>query len=1041
MSGDLLAIQFRGIDEGADPKSQPAGTLLRALNCRMDKARRLKKRGGTDPLIRTLKAGGSIAAGTKLVAYPSGDIGLLDSQKLYGQDPTTDKWIPIEETTSPFTVRTRSLAEADRGIVSVDTVISGDLMFSVYEQSGLGTGTGGLAGRMYFQVENVATGQTVHPPTLVDYVVGGTRPRLLLGATAAHIVFLAPAALYTQSIDLVTFALGTLKLLAIHVAASTSRCFDAILINMAGGEAICVAYELDAGANRMILSTWLTATYAFQVSNTVAGSGGAGITRASLAYCPLADVVAVIWSSGTVLGCYAATMTRAMVSVVTMTPVIAAWQMDSVFIAEYDATHLIVGATVNRAYDIGVQDLVHGHVVTATLSDAGLGPTYRLTICMTNATKPWKQGGRWFVGASVIINEGMSTTDLIPQGSFVVNEMVFADPASAGGYKPGIMVANLENQTGGLQGQAVVAQQNKAAVDADGNVWLASPYRLREPFSDNDSLTFGWNSNRIHLGGEDYLRTTQIGSGVLAACAAPLWLDGATALPYGFEHAPKIRSVTATAGGGLLAGTYSYVAMYVWIDANGVKHRSIPSPPFSGTTAGGNLTLTVVIGTTALGAKSQNGRTGTDIANQVIIELYRTTNLGTIHYRLLECLPANQTDLVGITVTDSFPDTDISSTGTVPLSSQLVVYTETGELADVPPPALITCATHRGRLCGIDGTLRTVWFSKDQTEDTKIAPGFNEVLVLSFAGDKSSLASMDDKLAVLGPSSVDVVFGAGPDATGAGEWQVQLVQSDVGCVNPKATVACPSGVLFESQNGISLLTRDLVVTWVGKVVEDTLAQFPVITSAVLAATDHEVRFTCNAADGVTGIVLAWDYFHQIWFTRTYTDVDDTADASVPFVDAAIVNGVYTLLTAGGQIYQETKEHFLDSGTLYVERDILLAPISPAGPMGWCRVKDLSLLGTGVSDHDLSVSLARDYATSFEQTKSFAATTPPVAVGPLTKCRITYKNQQCRATQIRIQDLTPTAGTLGDGEGAIYEGLALRVTVKPTVAKTAPTEQG
>ncbi len=459
---------------------------------------------------------------------------------------------------------------------------------------------------------------------------------------------------------------------------------------------------------------------------------------------------------------------------------------------------------------------------------------------------------------------------------------------------------------------------------------------------------------------------------------------------------------------------------------------------------GDNLTLSIVVTVTSVSSRQHDGRNGLDMANPVMIELYRTTIGGTVHYRLQETVAINDpigATLGAITITDNSADADVSFFTTVPLASQAVVYTETGELGNTPPPASIACVTHRGRLVLIDSWKRGVWFSKDCTEDPRIGPGFSETLYLGFAADKNALASLDDKLVVFGTHTIDVVHGAGPDAAGNGEWQTQAIQTDVGCVNPRSAVSTPSGVLFQSNRGIEMISRDLVVTWVGKAIEETLAAFPTITSATLVADQHEVRFTCMANNEASGIVLAWDYLHGIWFTRTYKDTADTEDESIPFVDAALIGGVYTMLTSGGQVYLETTEHSLDDGVDYVERDILLAPISPAGPMGWCRVKDLSVLGTGVSDHDMTISIARDYSTSFEQTVEFVAETSPVDIGPLTKCRITYKNQQCRATQVRIQDLTPTEGEIADGEGAIYEGLALRVTAKPTVAKTTPSEQG
>ena len=1028
MSSDLLAIQFRGIDEGADPKSQPAGTLLRALNCGMDKARRLKKRDGTDSYPKTRTDSDSLATGKNLIAYPNGDTGLYDGQDVFNRSKPSESWHPVDRI-GPHVATSRALTDSASSVSGSDYIVYGDTMLVATHTVGIG---------IFIHAVNRVTGQSILTPTIVvvTAVTSAQKPRLILGATQAFILWRGINEVRVRSINLTTFALGTSTNLA-SPNASTGGDFDACIGTSSAGEVIYVVYDLQVGVSTPQVNSFLTATLVADQAINVAGCSGT-TTSYCIAFCPLANKVALVIADN-------AAFTRAIMltvdlAVSTALTTLEAANSEYVICAEYDATFIVVGwqktaSTAGSTHRTRLFVSGKAHMATLTVNNA----TKRSNIGTRKPSKPWSTGGRWYTAVLIDAEAETSTAKVLPQQSIVVLEMIFTVGVSASPLSPDNHVGTLENLTGFHDLNGLI---QKPMVDADGAVWVPSAYRKFEPVDSLQVLRTGYNIHALVVDDVSHMQSAKLGAGAFMSGLVPMWADGAGCMPYGFQIAPLVYAVIS-GGGNMVNGAYTYVACYVWIDSNGVTHRSLPSPPVTVVSAAGNKSALVTISMTGISSKQQDGRITTDVANPVFIELYRTLVNGTIHHLLpdLFTFAINDPTLHRLQVNDTYADSNVVTSGTVPLSTTQIVYTETGELGNIPPPASIAVAAHRGRLVLIDSTKRTLWFSKDSTEDPKVAPGFNEALVLSFASDKIALATLDDKLIVFGEESIDVVFGVGPDATGNGEWQVQGVQTDVGCTNPLSPVTYPGGVLFQSARGIEALSRELTITWVGKVVEETLAAFPTITSATLVAREHEVRFTCNAEDGLTGIVLAWDYLHQIWFTRTYRDAADTDDESVPFVDAALIDGVYTLLTAGGQVYVETTDHNLDNGTNYVERDILLSPISPAGPMGWSRIKDLSVLGTGVSDHDLSISLARDYATSFEQTKSFAATTSPVAVGPLAKCRITYKNQQCRATQIRIQDLAPSAGTLGNGEGAIYEGLALRITVKPTVAKTTPTEQG
>jgi hypothetical protein len=354
----------------------------------------------------------------------------------------------------------------------------------------------------------------------------------------------------------------------------------------------------------------------------------------------------------------------------------------------------------------------------------------------------------------------------------------------------------------------------------------------------------------------------------------------------------------------------------------------------------------------------------------------------------------------------------------------------------VPPPAALTGCVHRSRFALLAADRRTLWMSKVAEEDLGLFPGFNEALTIFFERKKYALASLDERLVAFGEDNVDLVEGDGPDSNGdANTWRTVGLQTDVGCTNPRSVVSTPMGIMFQSSDGdLVLLDRELSIQWIGRPVADRLAAFPTITSAVLVSDEHEVRFTCNAADGLTGIVLVFDYDRGAWYVRKYYDAD-SASVSMPIADAALIDDVYTMLLSGGRVYRETGANSLDAGSQYVKMAAEIY-VSPAGNQGWSRVKDVQLLGTSLTNHDLTISVARDFATSFEQVETFTAQGDVTTVGPLEQARVTLAQQKGQAFRVRVEDATPTSGAVGTGEGFLLEGLALHVQPKPGPAKVS-----
>ncbi len=1042
---EVMQFPFRGIDQSDDPKALPPGTLLTAENCAMDKGRRLCKRRGTTGLTRaTFDAGvaGSNLSTANHLLTRGDDLAIVDPEYSRTYSSERLKWQKVGRPPNLKMTR-RGLVDSTRSVSQVDVIAYGNLLVTLFV-----TGYANVAApypSLFIQVEDIETGALVLPPTLL--VTGAAWPRLHVFGTSVHFT----CSDVNGSVIIGEFSMSTLTLVGgLNSVAATGLVYtpcDSVLSS--DGVTMYLVYGLGAGVNRLEVAAWTvaTATLAFaavqySTASADAISVGCALSADNAVFHVIyaAAVAPILRSLSTV------NLTTSVGPTSISNGVTAGTSTGQGVSVRVDGANLLVAALGGNTTGLVSWRLRTSlRTAAAHTEDAA---SVRITSHPLGMGRPFKLASRWYMLLVVAPwDHSLVLGTEIPTASSVIVEIPTATSIASIAGSPHAHAGTVENQTGWPPTRTGTSSQ----VAVVGSVaYVAAAYRNREPISFH-TIPIGWNLHRVEVSTEAR-RLAVAGRGGLCPGAAPYWFDGYSTLPYGFVHAPLILSISHVAAvTTVAAGDYSYVAVYEWRDASGVLHRSIPSSPRSVTAvAGDSITITVATSTLSQHQLPPYGAANASAANPVSIALYRTTVGGTVFYRLTSepdsQLLFNDPTAASVALTDTKADADIGPGGTaaLALSAQAQLYTAVGELADVPPPALVTCATHRGRLVGIGSDLRTVWFSKDATEDATVAPGFNEALTLAFARDKTALASLDDKLVVFGESAIDVVFGDGPDSGGqSSTWQIAAVQSDVGCVNAKSVCTAPTGAVFESSRGIEMLSRELTVTWIGKVIEDTLAAYPTITSAVLVADEQEVRFTCTAVGGATGIVLAWNYAYNIWFTRKYADLAATSAASIPFVDAALIDGVYTMLTAAGQVYQETSSHKLDNGTGFVGRDVVLAPISPAGNQSWHRVQQVSLLGTSVTNHDLTVSIARDYATSYEQTETFLAGSVATTVGPLEQCRVTLAKQKCQAIKIRIQDVTPTTpGTypVSTGDGPILEAVALRVGIKPGTPRTAAGQQ-
>ncbi|TXH51988.1 MAG: hypothetical protein E6Q97_17060 [Desulfurellales bacterium] len=356
-----------------------------------------------------------------------------------------------------------------------------------------------------------------------------------------------------------------------------------------------------------------------------------------------------------------------------------------------------------------------------------------------------------------------------------------------------------------------------------------------------------------------------------------------------------------------------------------------------------------------------------------------------------------------------------------------------GALPHVQPPALLGLVNYRNRLVGIDPSRRTLRFSKTLVVGEVAAFTLDFNIPVPFAAE--ALGVLDDKLVVFGKDRIGVLEGSGPDDRGLGEQfsDVVLVTTDRGCIEPRSVVQTPLGLIYQAANGIMLFSRSGNQEFIGRPVQDTLAAYPTITSAVVHPTETCVLLTCTDTGGSVGRRLVYDYRLDRWSV-------DVLAGGTAFLSQAVAGGTLYLLDSAGTVWAETPASYLDDAE-WVEMRIWFAAERLGGLQGYQRIWKVAAIGQRFTDHALTIRLYGDDRSSPDQTRTFPYTTTALT-GPL-RCEIgRVRRALCRSLSVELYDAAPAnPGTIGTGRGLSLSGVSMEVGVLGDLTRTAPNRRG
>lgn len=362
------------------------------------------------------------------------------------------------------------------------------------------------------------------------------------------------------------------------------------------------------------------------------------------------------------------------------------------------------------------------------------------------------------------------------------------------------------------------------------------------------------------------------------------------------------------------------------------------------------------------------------------------------------------------------------------------------------PPGLTHITSYNGMLVG--SLSETLYWSGQEIfgEATWFSPLFQ--LPISEGGDVTAIESQDGTLYVFKRDAIYAISGEAPsdNGTAGGLGFPRKLACDVGCVAASSVVPTSLGIFFQSARGIELLSRGGgAVTWVGEKAQRTLAEYQVVTSAVLDDVQGLVRFSLatqlsqGAAAG-PGRDLVYDIVLQDWVS---VDVKTGATSQESTQSACMskISGqwVYSWLGANGVVYRDKSVIDADShldGTTWVTMAAETGSFKLGGLQGRQQLNRLLVLARKASDHNLSVSLAYNYEETFRTARTFtrAEINSLLTSGwPITQLKHEpHDDAEGQSVRLRLEDAAPTGGSVNSGEGATWIGLTLDITPKPGV---------
>ena len=998
-----------GLQQKVDPRLQPMGSATTLTNGVIDKLGTIRKRPGTTAMTGNAvsSAGNGLATYTgkqRLFRGPTGGLAMVSAHRLWAYAPSKPAWSDIDDV-RPVQVKRYALATPSDSVTSYDVATDGTYAYVVFCEASV----------VKMMLFDLAQNAVVYGPINIDTSNGGDECRIVVTNSVALIFYQATAGVAT--IRCKAFSPSTWAFTA--AVSVVTDCgfrglFDAAPMN--GGTNAAIAYITNSGANagnlgvKLVSSTpAVTATAALPAT-----TGGGGFTqgRGVALHATSGEQIWVANAYDDGVNTY-----------------VRGQGLNVTTLAVTTADALCWSEAATQYYRLGIErESSTQCVVTGSLfnspsgyystrfSTAGASGLYVSMLGYGIASKPFTLDGR--ICANVVQSTLASG---VTQATYLTVDVLDGYAATLAAYRPPRPIATIAPRiVTGLQ-SALYVTSSAAQVSTTRYLVIGSTERTASGGTGIDLIDIQapYNANQ----------TAQIGDAVYISGGTPQVADGSSAVEMGFLHDPRTGSVAASAGAGIAAGTYFYAYVYEYRDDKGQRSQSAPMYLGSATTAAGNLQVTAT-----LGCLHATQRQNTSRARIVAVALYRTTigaGVSGVYYRVwtgaVPTLAQSQVQSATVAYIDAASDASII------VNERL----DTSRLTPACPSSLSGLVAHNGRLVGIGDDGVSLWVST-QFDGGTTCPYFADALVqyMPDGGRVTALASMDGQLVVFRADAIYLIAGDGPDGSGqqGGFSTPRKIATDIGCTSDwRSVVLTPLGVAFQSRDQLCLLTRSLEVQYLSGAVEDTLATYPVITSAVFHSSRDEVRFTVRATEAATtGYVLNWNYVTNAWSVFDYYDSVGAA-AHAAWEHSTVVDGVWYGATRTG-ICQSENTNLTATGAYkddanWVTLSVATAWIRPAGAQGYARFRECGVVWEQGAPCNLVVKVGYDDSDSYSETLTRFASEIAAYTTPKGHTRFHWARQRAMSLRLEVSDATPTGVSSTTAQGPILYGLTVAIAPK------------
>jgi hypothetical protein len=142
---------------------------------------------------------------------------------------------------------------------------------------------------------------------------------------------------------------------------------------------------------------------------------------------------------------------------------------------------------------------------------------------------------------------------------------------------------------------------------------------------------------------------------------------------------------------------------------------------------------------------------------------------------------------------------------------------------------------------------------------------------------------------------------------------------------------------------------------------------------------------------------------------------------------------YAWLGANGTIYYESSASHCDADGSFVAKRAISANVKASGLQGLQHVNRTLVLAKYHTAHDLNLSFAYDYASSFQTARLYTNAELTTITGSLPNMQLEHPmhdDARCESVRVQLQDVTPSSGSLGTGQGATWVSLCFEVVPQP-----------